>query len=233
MPRDAVCTRGSAIKYAWRQKNATFDWWILAALSLVFSIATAFPMHGSGVLNAAMARQLGIDRRSNAVAFGLMSLSNGSFSPVSAWLTSKIGTGIVISGKLIAGSGCVCLPLKSMMAQASASLRYLVASDSGRIVNVSADAALKSGAGMGAYSASKAGGARLTESLADELKDKGVTVNAVLPSSIDTAQNRGDMPNADFTRWVAPEKIGVVMAFLLSSDADGITGALVPVAGRA
>ena len=122
--------------------------------------------------------------------------------------------------------------VKTALNASKASLRYLLASSSGRIVNVSAGAALKAGAGMGAYSASKAGVARLTESLADELKDKGVNVNAVLPSIIDTAQNRADMPDADFTRWVAPEKIGAVIAFLLSSDADAITGALLPVAGR-
>ncbi|CAG4895637.1 SDR family NAD(P)-dependent oxidoreductase [Paraburkholderia saeva] len=122
--------------------------------------------------------------------------------------------------------------VKTALNASKASLRYLLASSTGRIVNISAGAALRAGAGMGAYSASKAGVARLTEAFAEELKDKGVTVNAVLPSIIDTAQNRADMPDADFTRWVAPEKIGAVIAFLLSPDADAITGALLPVAGR-
>lgn len=85
---------------------------------------------------------------------------------------------------------------------------------------------------MGAYSASKAGVARLTEALAEELKQKGVTVNAILPSTIDTARNRADMPDADFTQWVKPEQIGSIIAFLLSSDAEAITGALLPVTGR-
>jgi NAD(P)-dependent dehydrogenase (short-subunit alcohol dehydrogenase family) len=111
-------------------------------------------------------------------------------------------------------------------------IRHLVARESGRIVNISAGAGLKASAGMGAYAASKAGVARLTEALAEELKDQGVTVNAILPSIIDTPQNRADMPDADFGRWVKAEQIGAVIAFLLSQDAQAITGALIPVAGR-
>lgn len=102
----------------------------------------------------------------------------------------------------------------------------------GRIVNVGAMAAARAGAGMGAYAASKAGVARLTEALAEELKDQGVTVNAVLPSTIDTPANRADMPTADFTRWVTPDALAGVIIFLLSDAASVITGASIPVAGR-
>src|SRR5579872_2824569 len=84
-----------------------------------------------------------------------------------------------------------------------AALPALRKSPAGRIVNVGALAAEKAAAGMGPYAASKSAVLRLTEALADELKDTAVTVNAVLPSIIDTAQNRADMPKADFTRWVA------------------------------
>jgi len=73
---------------------------------------------------------------------------------------------------------------------------------------------------------------RLTESLAEELKDQGVTVNAVLPSIIDTPPNRADMPKADFERWVKPEQLADVIVFLLSDRAQVITGALLPVVGR-
>ncbi len=111
-------------------------------------------------------------------------------------------------------------------------IRHLIASGAGRIVNIGAAAAMKAGNGMGAYAASKAGVARLTEALAEELKDHGVTVNALLPSIIDTPQNRADMPDADFSQWVAPEQIGAVIAFLVSQDAQAITGALIPVTGR-
>ncbi len=72
---------------------------------------------------------------------------------------------------------------------------------------------------------------RLTESLADELKEKGINVNAILPSIIDTERNREDMPAADFSRWVSPEAVARVVAFLASSAADPIHGALLPVEG--
>jgi NAD(P)-dependent dehydrogenase (short-subunit alcohol dehydrogenase family) len=73
---------------------------------------------------------------------------------------------------------------------------------------------------------------RFTEALAEELKDRGITVNALLPSIIDTPANRADMPKADFERWVTPAALGRVVAFLLSDDAAAITGACLPVAGR-
>ncbi|MCY1454645.1 3-oxoacyl-[acyl-carrier-protein] reductase FabG [compost metagenome] len=113
-----------------------------------------------------------------------------------------------------------------------AALPLLTQGTHGRIVNIGAGAALKAGMGMGAYAASKAGVARLTESLAEELKDTGVTVNAVLPSIIDTLQNRADMPDADFSRWVSPAELAAVILFLLSSEASAVTGALIPVSGR-
>jgi NAD(P)-dependent dehydrogenase (short-subunit alcohol dehydrogenase family) len=122
--------------------------------------------------------------------------------------------------------------LRTAVNASQAALPHLLASGDGRIVNVGALAAAKAGTGMGAYAASKAGVARLTEALADELKDRAVTVNAVLPSIIDTAANRADMPDADFSRWVKPEQICDLIVFLLSERARAITGALIPVAGR-
>jgi len=103
----------------------------------------------------------------------------------------------------------------------------------GRIINIGAGAAAaRAGAGMGAYTASKAGVQRLTESLSEEVKDRGITVNAVLPGTIDTPRNRADMPDADFSRWVAPEAIAEVIAFLASDAARAVTGASIPVFGR-
>jgi NAD(P)-dependent dehydrogenase (short-subunit alcohol dehydrogenase family) len=108
---------------------------------------------------------------------------------------------------------------------------HLVASSSGRIVNVGAMGALQAGSGMGAYAASKAGVHRLTEALAAEWKGK-ITVNAVLPSIIDTPANRASMPNADFAKWVTPEELAEVILFLASDAASAVTGALLPVSGR-
>ncbi|GMP01350.1 SDR family oxidoreductase [Bradyrhizobium sp. TM239] len=112
-----------------------------------------------------------------------------------------------------------------------AALPHLAASRAGRIVNIGAMGALQAGSGMGPYAASKAGVHRLTEALASEWKGK-VTVNAVLPSIIDTAANRADMPKADFSKWVTPQELAEVILFLASDAASGITGALIPVGGR-
>lgn len=102
----------------------------------------------------------------------------------------------------------------------------------GRIINIGAAGAVKAAAGMGAYAASKAGVARLTEALAEELKARDATVNAVLPSIIDTPVNRADMPDADYSKWVTPQALADVIVFLLSDRARAVTGALIPVTGR-
>jgi NAD(P)-dependent dehydrogenase (short-subunit alcohol dehydrogenase family) len=123
------------------------------------------------------------------------------------------------------------LNVKTALNASRAALPYLLESGAGRIVNVGANAARKAGAGMGPYAASKAGVHRLTESMAEELKHRGVTVNAVLPSIIDTPANRAEMPNARFDRWVAPAELAAVILFLASPEAKAVTGALVPVTG--
>lgn len=111
----------------------------------------------------------------------------------------------------------------------SAALPDLGRSASGRVVNIGANAAIQSVTGMGAYAASKAGVHRFTESLADELRGSGTTVNAILPSIIDTPANRADMPDADTSSWVKPQAIADVILFLASEAARSITGALIPV----
>lgn len=108
-------------------------------------------------------------------------------------------------------------------------LPHLIAAEEARVVNIGAGAALKAGMGMGAYAASKSGVHRLTEALAEELAGKGVTVNAILPSIIDTPANRADMPDADFSQWVKPQAIAAVILFLASPAAMAVTGALIPV----
>jgi NAD(P)-dependent dehydrogenase (short-subunit alcohol dehydrogenase family) len=124
------------------------------------------------------------------------------------------------------------LNLKTALNACKAALPYLLESGAGRIVNVGAQSALHAAAGMGPYAASKSAVHRLTEALASELKLKGVTVNAVLPSTIDTPANRRDMPKADFDRWVSPADLAAVILFLASDEAKAVTGALIPVSGR-
>jgi NAD(P)-dependent dehydrogenase (short-subunit alcohol dehydrogenase family) len=103
---------------------------------------------------------------------------------------------------------------------------------SGKIVHVSARAALAGAGKAAAYSASKAVVVRLVESLAAELRQDGINVNCVLPGTIDTPQNRQSMPNADHSRWVPPEAIASVILFLASDAAWAVNGAAIPVYGR-
>ena len=102
----------------------------------------------------------------------------------------------------------------------------------GSLCAIGALAALKAPAEMGAYAASKSAVLRLVESFAEELRGTGLRVNAVLPGTMDTPQNRAAMPDADPGAWVRPEAVGQVIAFLLSDAAEAVTGALVPAPGR-
>jgi NAD(P)-dependent dehydrogenase (short-subunit alcohol dehydrogenase family) len=101
----------------------------------------------------------------------------------------------------------------------------------GRIVNVAARPVLAPVGGMAAYSASKAAVASLTQSLAEEVKKEGILVNAILPSLIDTPDNRAAMPNADFTKWPKPEQIAETILFLCAPENRLTSGALIPVYG--
>lgn len=122
------------------------------------------------------------------------------------------------------------LNLKTALVASKAALPHLLETG-GAIVNVAAASAVKADAGMGPYAASKQAVMKLTESMAAELKGR-VRVNAVLPSIIDTAANRADMPKADASKWVQPADLARVMLFLASDDARAVTGALAPVTGQ-
>jgi NAD(P)-dependent dehydrogenase (short-subunit alcohol dehydrogenase family) len=102
---------------------------------------------------------------------------------------------------------------------------------SGKIVNVGAFAAQKGAAQMGAYVAAKSAVIRLTETMAAELRDRNINVNCVLPTIIDTPENRAAMPKSDPSRWVAPTDLANVIVFLASDDARAIHGAALPVTG--
>lgn len=123
------------------------------------------------------------------------------------------------------------LNVETALNASRAAIPHLLNSRAARIVNIGAMGALQAGSGMGPYAASKAGLHKLTESLAAELKGK-ITVNAVLPSVIDTAANRASMPKADPAEWVTPTELADVILFLASDAASAVTGALLPVNGR-
>ena len=110
-----------------------------------------------------------------------------------------------------------------------AAVPALRAGGGGSLVGIGSAAGLRGSGQMAPYSATKSAVMRLTESLADELRPDRIRVNAVLPTTIDTPQNRASMPGADTSRWVKPEEVAEAMLFLLSGAASGVSGALLPV----
>ncbi len=121
--------------------------------------------------------------------------------------------------------------VRTVLHAARAVVPHMLRAGGGKIVNIGAFAAQRGAAQMGAYTAAKAAVIRLTESMAAELRDKGINVNCVLPTILDTPQNRAAMPGADPARWVALQDIAAVIAFLASDDARAIHGAALPVTG--
>jgi NAD(P)-dependent dehydrogenase (short-subunit alcohol dehydrogenase family) len=123
------------------------------------------------------------------------------------------------------------LNAKSVLHMSRAVVPVMLRAGGGKIVNVGAYAALKGAAGMGAYIASKSAVIRITETMAAELREKNINVNCVLPTIIDTPDNRAAMPKADPGRWVATQDLAAVIVFLASDAARAIHGAAVPVTG--
>jgi NAD(P)-dependent dehydrogenase (short-subunit alcohol dehydrogenase family) len=194
----------------------------VAVIDHVKAPETPFVAIGSVDLADAAAARAAVDEAAVKIG-GLYALINiaGGFR----WET-------VADGDVATWDFLYSVNLKTALCASKAALPHLLANNSGRIVNIGAGAAAKAAAGMGAYAASKAGVAKLTEALSEEVKANGITVNAVLPSIIDTSANRADMPKADFAKWVTPEAIAALIAFLLSDDAAAITGALIPISGQ-
>ena len=123
------------------------------------------------------------------------------------------------------------LNARSVLHAVHAVVPHMLAARRGNIVNVGAQSALKGVARMGAYCASKDVVIRLTEAMSAELRDSHINVNCVLPSILDTPENRAAMPGADHAKWVAPDALAKVIAFLASGDAQAIHGAAIPVVG--
>lgn len=122
--------------------------------------------------------------------------------------------------------------VRTVLNACRAVIPYMLSAQGGRIVNIASRNAFQGSPNYAAYSVAKTAVLRLTESLAGELKTRGINVNCIMPGTIDTPQNREAMPKADFSTWVPPEDIAGVIAFLLSDDARSVTGSAVPVYGR-
>ena len=205
---DAALARGdavAAIDFGPVAREDDDDWMGLGGMDLTD------PAAAQTALNAVAQRFGRIDNLLNAV---------GGF----VWQTTD--------GPLEAWDRMHRMNLTTVLNVCRAALPHLTQSDAGRIVNVGALGALQAGSGMGAYAASKSGVHKLTQALAEETKATALTVNAVLPSIIDTPANRADMPDADASTWVQPAELAAVILFLASDAASAVTGALVPVKGR-
>jgi NAD(P)-dependent dehydrogenase (short-subunit alcohol dehydrogenase family) len=125
------------------------------------------------------------------------------------------------------------LNARSAFLTCRAVIPHMLAQGSGKIVNIGAKQALQAPRKGAAYAISKAAVLRLTEALSAEVREQGINVNAVIPSTIDTPANRAAQPNADASKWVAPEDLAAVVVFLASDAARAIHGAALPVYGLA
>jgi NAD(P)-dependent dehydrogenase (short-subunit alcohol dehydrogenase family) len=121
----------------------------------------------------------------------------------------------------------------TVVVPAAACLVPMRARGYGRIVSVAAGSALKAGRNSAGYAMAKGAVVRWTEALAAETKDQGITANAILPGTIDHPVNRANMPKADPKTWVQPAEAAALILFLTSTEASGITGAAIPITGRA
>jgi NAD(P)-dependent dehydrogenase (short-subunit alcohol dehydrogenase family) len=189
-------------------------------------------------------RSLGLDAGTALLAVDL--LSAVSTADAAAEVVARLGRVDVLAN--IAGGFTMGPPLhetpdadwdlmmglnaRSVLNMCRAVVPHFLRQGGGRVVNVAARAALEGKARMGPYCASKAAVITLTETLAAEHRDHGITANCILPGTIDTPQNRASMPDADFSRWVPPAALADVIVFLASDAARAITGAAIPVYGR-
>jgi NAD(P)-dependent dehydrogenase (short-subunit alcohol dehydrogenase family) len=129
--------------------------------------------------------------------------------------------------------GMMNLNVRAAFCAMRAVLKPMTAAKYGRIVAVGSRAAVEPLPTFAAYAVSKAALVALVKNLAAEGKDLGITANVVLPSTIDTPQNRQAMPQSDFSRWVSPESIATLLVWLASTGAGDVSGAVIPIYGRA
>ena len=151
---------------------------------------------------------------------GLINLAGGFAMGTESWDSSEDQWDLMFS-----------LNVSTMRNAVKAAVPVLLERQGGSIVNVGAYGAREGQGLMGAYCASKSVVMRLTETLAEELKTKGINVNAVLPTVIDTPANRAAMPDAEPADWVSPDDLAAVICFLSSPAARAVNGALIPVRG--
>jgi NAD(P)-dependent dehydrogenase (short-subunit alcohol dehydrogenase family) len=175
----------------------------------------------------------GADVRTEAGAQRIAEETAAKFGRIDA-LANTVGTFKMAPVISAAADWDMLMALNALSALrlSAAVLPTMTAQKKGRIVHVAAGAGQRSFAEASVYSASKAAVIRITEAISEEHKANGVGANCVMPGTIDTPQNRAAMPGADTSTWVQPAAIASVVAFLLSAEAEAITGAAIPVTGR-
>lgn len=205
-------------------------------------VASAFAAQGDRVARVDFAKQ-GPDRPEGALDIGGVDLTDSKAAEKAVKRITEAFGGVdsvvniaggfiwdaIGDGSLASWERMFAMNLMTTATMNKAALPALLARPGARIVNIGALVAMKAGMGTGPYAASKAAVHRLTESLAEELASKDITVNAILPSIIDTPTNRADMPDADFSQWVTAQAVADVILFLTSHAGRSINGALIPV----
>jgi NAD(P)-dependent dehydrogenase (short-subunit alcohol dehydrogenase family) len=215
---------GSAVVEVFQQAGANL---VVAdrsaeALARVAPSATLLPAVVN-VLDDASVEKLMQDTRERFGSIdALICLAGGFFgdTPVAETPTEKMREQLELN--LVSAFACV-----------RAVLTHMLAAGGGTIVGVGSRPAVRAVPGAVAYAAAKLGVIKLMESVAEEYREQGIRANTILPSIIDTPANRRAMADADFSRWVRPEQIAAVLRFLCSDDASIISGASIPVYGRA
>jgi NAD(P)-dependent dehydrogenase (short-subunit alcohol dehydrogenase family) len=144
-------------------------------------------------------------------------------------LVGGFAEGRVVETDISTWQRMLTMNLTSAFLLSKAVLPHMLERRMGRILHVAARAALEPFPGAAAYIVSKSGLVALIRTLSVELRESGVTVNGILPNTIDTPGNRKAMPDADPSKWVRPEVIAQTLIFLASDEAVQINGALVPI----
>jgi NAD(P)-dependent dehydrogenase (short-subunit alcohol dehydrogenase family) len=215
-----------------------------AAGALGAAVCSTLRLRGHSIIGIDLAREIpgshdyvlaipGVDLTSDAEASQAFAQIRASFGSLAALINVAGGFAweTIEQGHIETWDRLFKMNVSTALNATKAALPLLL-THGGCIVNIGAASAVKAASGVGAYAAAKSAVARLTESLAAELLDRGVRVNAVLPSILDTPANRAAMPGDAVDRWVTTEALAEVIAFLISDSARAVTGALVPVTGR-
>jgi NAD(P)-dependent dehydrogenase (short-subunit alcohol dehydrogenase family) len=209
------------------------------------AVVEAFLSRGASVVGVARSMEKNGRERFHTVPADLTQTDGAEAAAKEAFgLAGRIDVLVHVMGAFAGGApvaetgedtwdGMMNLNLRAAFLVARAVLPHMIKARYGRIVAVGSRVGVEPVAGLSAYGVSKAGLNSLIQTIAKEVRDQGITANVVMPSTIDTAANRKAMPKADFSSWVQPASIAEQIVSLASESAGDVSGALIPVYGRA